>query len=73
MPPTQAQATQARPRPAPQAATSDAAKPAPKTGDAAGDSTQSPALPGTLTSLRSKLLDLDKDNWVYEAPRYTYR
>jgi hypothetical protein len=27
----------------------------------------------SVVNLRSKESDLDKDNWMYEAPRYTYK
>lgn len=27
----------------------------------------------SVVNLRSKVSDLDKDNWMYEAPRYTYK
>ena len=26
-----------------------------------------------LTNLRSKLADLEKDDWMYEAPRFSYK
>jgi len=27
----------------------------------------------SVVNLRSKVSDLEKDNWMYEAPRYTYK
>lgn len=35
-------------------------------------STEKAMLDATLTNLRSKLSDIEKDNWMYEKPRYTY-
>lgn len=32
-----------------------------------------PGLTSMLTVLRSKLLELDVDEWLYEVPRYTFR
>lgn len=36
-------------------------------------STEKAMLEATLTNLRNKLSDVEKDNWMYEAPRYTYK
>lgn len=33
---------------------------------------QKAVLEATLTNLRTKLTDLESDNWLYEAPRYSY-
>lgn len=40
--------------------------------DLARYNAQKAVLEATLTNLRSKLSDLESDNWMYEAPRYSH-
>lgn len=37
------------------------------------NSTEKAMLEATLTNLRNKLNDVEKDNWMYEGPRYSYK
>jgi hypothetical protein len=47
--------------------------PAPRvTSEVRRHSTEKAMLEATLTNLRSKVSDIEKDEWMYEGPRYTY-
>lgn len=40
--------------------------------DQARTNNQKAVLDSIITNLRTKVTDLDSDNWLYEAPRYSY-
>ena len=51
----------------------DARPSAPITAEIRRHSTEKAMLEATLTNLRSKLSDVEKDDWLFEGPRYSYQ
>ena len=44
----------------------------PVTAEVRRQSTEKAMLEATLTNLRSKLADVERDDWLYDGPRYSY-
>ncbi|KAL4422872.1 hypothetical protein ABPG75_009069 [Micractinium tetrahymenae] len=71
--PTPSQAAQSRRQATQQLANIAAALQRATDADQNKANAQKAVLDATLTNLRTKLTDLESDNWLYEAPRYSYQ